>query len=153
VPDMLTGASFLTVVDLVPLVSIDLIVINPADQILLGRRRNRPAQGCWFVPGGRIHKLEKIAQAMIRISQSEIGISVSPDSARLLGVYDHIYDDNYQGVAGVSTHYVVLAYEYNLSNGDQVTPDDQHERFVWWDKEELLVSPDVHGNTKAYFSN
>jgi len=36
-----------------PLVSIDLIVHDRQRRVLLGWRRNWPAQGCWFVPGGR----------------------------------------------------------------------------------------------------
>lgn len=44
--------TFKTVVASTPLVSMDLIVRNKRDQVLLGLRTNRPAQGFWFVPGG-----------------------------------------------------------------------------------------------------
>ncbi len=47
---------FLKVIDAAPLVTIDLIIRNPKSDVLLGKRLNRPAQGFWFVPGGRIRK-------------------------------------------------------------------------------------------------
>ena len=49
-----------------PLVSIDLIVRNGKDQILVGLRTNEPAKGFWFVPGGRILKNERITEAFKR---------------------------------------------------------------------------------------
>ena len=60
---MLSNADFLTVVRLTPLVAIDLIVTDGNRRILLGHRRNRPAQGTWFVPGGRITKNETLDAA------------------------------------------------------------------------------------------
>ena len=46
---------FATVVRSTPLVSLDFIVENSRGEFLLGKRTNRPAQGYWFVPGGRVH--------------------------------------------------------------------------------------------------
>lgn len=66
---------FATVVRSAPLVSIDLVVVRNHSHILLGQRSNRPAQGYWFVPGGRIYKNETMQQATQRIAESEIGIT------------------------------------------------------------------------------
>jgi hypothetical protein len=41
---------------LAPLVSIDLIIRDNADRVLLGLRNNEPAKGYFFVPGGIILK-------------------------------------------------------------------------------------------------
>ena len=49
---------FATVVRSTPLVSLDFIVENSRGEFLLGKRTNRPAQGYWFVPGGRVQKDE-----------------------------------------------------------------------------------------------
>ena len=88
---------------------------------------------------------------MGRISRNEVAHSVSPEQARLIGVYDHLYADNYLGRPGIGTHYVVLAYEVQLSDGQTVQPDDQHAELRFWAVEDLLNSDDVHENTKAYF--
>ncbi len=52
-----------------PLVSIDLVVRNARGEMLLGLRRNRPAQDYWFAPGGRIGKDERLADAFHRITR------------------------------------------------------------------------------------
>ena len=107
-PSVLKPEEFLRIVDATPLVSIDLIVRNERGEVLLGQRRNRPAQHCWFVPGGRIWKNERVQEALQRIAQRELGVALG--ATRLLGAYDHIYDDNFLGAPGVNTHYVVLGF-------------------------------------------
>lgn len=143
---------FLAVIDATPLVSIDLIVRNPQSEVLLGKRRNRPAQGFWFVPGGRIRKNERIAEALKRIVATEIGWVPSPEAIRFKGVYDHLYDDNFHAAAGIGTHYVVLAHEVTITADIRVTPDDQHAELRWWPRDRLMSSAGVHANTKAYFN-
>ena len=146
---MLNDTDFLRIVETTPLVSIDLILRNERGEVLLGRRANRPAQGMWFVPGGRIRKNERVAEALQRISQRELGVTIS--EAKLLGVYDHLYPDNFLGAPDVSTHYVVLGMEADWRAEWRLTADDQHEAFKWWTVAELLASTSVHENTKAYF--
>ncbi len=48
---MLDQKTFLTVVRSAPLVSVDMIVRDRDDRVLLGLRANQPARGWWFVPG------------------------------------------------------------------------------------------------------
>ncbi|HTD68228.1 MAG TPA: GDP-mannose mannosyl hydrolase [Candidatus Limnocylindria bacterium] len=148
---MLTDQDFLHIVDSTPLVSIDLILRNDRGEVLLGQRANRPAPGMWFVPGGRIRKNERVAEALQRISQRELGVTI-PD-ATLLGVFDHIYPDNFLGAPNVNTHYVVLGMAAELKEDLRVTPDDQHTELKWWTVTDLLASDSVHENTKAYFKS
>lgn len=150
---MIDQQNFLSIIDTTPLVSIDLILENNQGKILLGKRTNKPAMGFWFVPGGRIRKNETLDDAMQRISQTELGIRFSINDADLLGAYDHIYDDNFAGAEAINTHYVALAYQLSVSDGVILTADKQHSEMTWWDKKELLTSPAVHQNTKAYFHN
>ena len=146
---MLTDTDFLHIVQATPLVSIDLILRNERGEVFLGRRTNKPAQGLWFVPGGRIRKNERVAEALRRISTRELGVEIS--QAQLLGVFDHLYPDNFLGAPGVSTHYVVLGMEAKWPAGASVQADDQHDEFKWWTATEILASDAVHENTKAYF--
>lgn len=143
--------TFLRVVELTPLVSIDLIVFNEKGEVLLGFRRNRPAQDCWFVPGGKIMKDERIPAAIRRVSLAELGLELEPAGAKFKGVYEHLYPDNFAGVEGIGTHYVVLAHEFWLPTGARINGDAQHAELRWWSIAELLSSPAVHENTKAYF--
>jgi colanic acid biosynthesis protein WcaH len=145
--------AFLKIIGATPLVAIDLIVRNRRQEVLLDLRRNRPAQGCWFVPGGRIHKNERIAAARDRIARAEIGCPPPPADVRLRGVYEHLYDDNFLNVDGIGTHYVVLAYDIIAADGIRLFPDRQHTALEWWHLSRLMTSDAVHPNTKAYFAD
>ena len=142
--------TFRTVVRSAPLVSIDLVVINSQSQVLLGQRTNRPAQGFWFVPGGRILKNEAMAAAFLRLSKAELGFASELGDAEFLGVYEHFYTDNFSGT-DFSTHYVVLGYRLVHDLDLNSLPDAQHHSYRWFDVAELLASVQVHDNTKAYF--
>jgi colanic acid biosynthesis protein WcaH len=72
-PSQLEAESFAAVVRLTPLVSIDLIVRDRQERVLLGRRTHPPARGWWFVPGGRIRKDERLSDATARLLAEELG--------------------------------------------------------------------------------
>ena len=82
----LSNELFRSVVDSTPLISIDLVVLNSKGECLLGQRLNRPAQGNWFVPGGRILKNETLDAAFNRLTLEELGKVSARSDARLLGV-------------------------------------------------------------------
>lgn len=145
----LDNETFATVLDSTPLVSIDLIVRNLQDEILLGQRSNRPAQGYWFLPGGRILKNETLAAAFRRLTKAELGTVYDITNAKLLGPFDHIYNDSVLG-GQITTHYVAIAYEIDVENLVDL-PEVQHSAYQWLSQSELLDWPDVHDNTKAYF--
>lgn len=149
---MLPLETFKTVVASTPLVSIDLIVRDPQGRILLGQRNNRPAQGYWFVPGGRILKDETLQDALQRLLQMELGITTQPDTCSFLGVYQHFYPDNFSE-ASFSTHYVVLAYQLHITSAQLALPDVQHSAFLWLDVDTLLEHSKVHLHTKWYFQH
>lgn len=132
-----------------PLVSIDLIVRDAQNRVLLGWRTNEPARDCWFVPGGAIHKSESLDAAFARITRTELGIEQARRTARLIGVYEHFYNTNFAGAEGVGTHYVVLAHALQF-DGELAPADAQHSSFRWFSAEQALGDPQVHRYTKAY---
>lgn len=148
----LENQDFLQVVANSPLVSIDLIVKDERGRVLLGLRRNKPAQGYWFVPGGRIYKDERVAQALARIGVEELGMELNESSVRFLGVFEHLYPDNFAGKPDVSTHYIVLGCEVIPTVKFDQLPVSQHDDWRFWETGELLVNKEVHENTKAYFN-
>lgn len=151
----LDASVFCTVVDATPLVSIDLVVHGPESGVLLGLRKNRPAQNFWFVPGGRIHKNEGLDQAFLRLTREELGSPIARSACQSLGIYEHFYADSVFGKMGdgPSTHYVVLAYavpERMLKDGS--LPLQQHSKFRWWSVDDARQSHQVHAYTKAYLN-
>jgi colanic acid biosynthesis protein WcaH len=144
-------AEFAQVVRLTPLVSIDLVLRDPEGKVLVGLRTHEPAKGVWFVPGGRIEKDERLADAFARILLVETGLALPMAQSRLLGVYEHFYETNRFEAAGYGTHYVVIGRELQLDHRPAIRTDDQHSEIRWMRPDEILAAPDVHENTKAYF--
>jgi len=144
-------STFLQVIDSAPLVSIDLVILNEDNQALLGERLNKPAQGSWFVPGGRILKNESLDKAFERLTIEELGEAFTILEATLLGPFEHFYDENVFGDS-ISTHYVAIAYILRLSKPLTDLPHDiQHGKYKWFDIESLLIDKKVHKYTKWYF--
>ena len=142
---------FLQVVRDAPLVSVDLIVHDRAGAVLVGLRTSPPAKGFWFVPGGRIYKDERKADAFARIARAELGLELAEREARFLGVFEHLYPDNAGELPGFGTHYVVLGYEVRLPESLTTLPDAQHSAYRWLTPDALRADRQVHPNTKAYF--
>ncbi len=144
-------AHWLDVVARAPLVSIDLIVHDAAGRVLLGWRRNRPAQHSWFVPGGVVRKDESLDAAFARIAAGELGLALRRCDAQFVGVFEHRYPDNFAGVVSITTHYVVLAHRVLVDALPERPGDDQHGAFRAFAPREACADADVHPYTKAYF--
>lgn len=147
----LDNKTFANVIDSTPLISIDLVVKNELEQALLGLRVNKPAQGCLFVPGGRIQKNELVASAFSRLCIEELGLVETIANANYLGNFEHFYADSVFG-DNINTHYIVLAYEIQVEQERLRLPIKQHSDYVWLNIHELLYHPKVHQHSKWYFN-
>jgi colanic acid biosynthesis protein WcaH len=145
---MLNENIYKVVINSAPLISIDFIA-KQNNKVLLGRRRNKPAKGYFFTPGGRINKNETIQKAMIRIIKNELNIKLNK-KIKFIGVFEHFYKDSIFN--DVSTHYVNLAYEIEIDDIINL-PNDQHDLYQWFSIEELLINKKVHKNVKDYFKD
>ena len=145
---MLDDITFKTIIDSAPLISID-ILLKKDGKVLLGKRVNKPAQGYFFSMGGRVNKNEAIANAMARIAKNELNIELKY-IPKFIGVFEHFYDDSIY--KDVSTHYVNLAYEYEVKEVLNL-PTEQHNEYQWFSIDELLESKQVHKYVKDYFRN
>lgn len=147
---MLDLNAFKIVVDNTPLVSIDFIVKNSDNKILLGKRVNKPAQGFLFTLGGRVYKDEKLDDAKQRILKDELGLDIKNYTPKFIGVFEHFYNDSFVD-DNISTHYVNLAYEIQVSY-IQDLPKAQHNSYVWLSLNKLKNSNEVHKYVKDYFN-
>lgn len=136
-----------------PLVSIDLMVTRPGHhgrELLLGLRNNRPAQGWWFAPGGRIRKNEPMATALCRVAKDEIDLNLDwLNRVQLLGVWDHFYPDSAFDPE-ISTHYVNLPHALHLTaqEAEEVQPPFgqglQHQAWMWMPMAHATQDERVH---------
>ena len=142
---------WLQIVRTTPLISIDLLVRNLKNQVLLGLRRNQPARGYWFVPGGVVRKGEWLDDAFERVASAELNIQRSRSDSRFRGVYEHLYPQNFADEPGIGTHYIVLAYEILIEKTIPPLPREQHSDWQWFTPGALVQAPAVHENTARYF--
>ncbi|WP_133468575.1 GDP-mannose mannosyl hydrolase [Paraglaciecola marina] len=144
--------TFLTVIESTPLVSIDLIIENEHNEILLGNRINEPAKGFWFVPGGRVRKNESLRSAFERLTVDELGQTIEINDAKFFGAYDHFYSENIFDNK-CSTHYVALGYRiFKTQNFFNSLPiNKQHQNYKWVSVEQLIEDKNTHTYTKNYF--
>lgn len=148
---MLPLNTFKTIIENTPLVSIDFVVYNQKGEVLLGKRNNRPAQGCWFVPGGRIKKDELMSAAFKRLTKNELGVEFNISQAELIGPFEHLYVDNVSG-EDFSTHYIALGYRLIINDSLLSLPTEQHNQYIWLPETELLKHPNIHKHTLWYFN-
>jgi colanic acid biosynthesis protein WcaH len=131
-------------------VSVDLILINPSGRVGLGLRRNEPAKGYFYFPGGRIFKGERIEQTCGRVLQDELGVMRDPVPMTICGVNNWFFKANFAGAPGVSTHYVALAVKVSVTDDeiDQKAVQSQHKQFAWFTRAEIMANPQVHADVK-----
>ncbi len=84
---------------------------------------------------------------MERIAKNELDIKLK-FTPKFIGVFEHFYNDSI--FENVSTHYVNLAYEYEVDEIDNL-PMEQHNEYKWFAIDELLQSKQVHKYLKDYF--
>ncbi len=150
---LLADEVFAQVIAHAPLVAIDLLVEDKEQRVLLGWRKNPPAQSSWFVPGGRIRQNETLDQAFARITLAGLGREFDLEQSVFSVVYQHFYPDNFHGDAEESTHYIALAHR--LWAGDTVLSlsQSQHVQYRWAHPATIAIDPLVHAYTRAYFMN
>jgi len=151
---MISTSEFITVIENAPLVSVDLLVHNNKKQILVGKRVNNPAQGYWFVPGGRIRKNEPLQEAVIRLMKGELGVDHFSGSYTISGIYDHFYDTCFYPINPLitSTHYVSIGVNIELNEKD-INIDvflQQHSQHQWMFPNEIMNDEMVHPYTKDF---
>lgn len=143
----LSNDEFRKLIIMAPLVAIDLFVVNPKGQVLLGLRNNEPAQGTWYFPGGRILKGEYIQSAYERILHDEIGLDNLP-RPQYLGIVERMFTKPETGAAGIPTHYVTLTYSLLINSSEGLKPDSQHSHLAWFDSHQVFTADFVHPDVK-----
>ena len=155
----LSRNQFSNIVRKTPLISIDFCILR-GRKILLGKRLNPPAKNFYFVPGGRIYKLEKKENAIHRILMNELGFTIKNNNYKYLkdlGIYEHFYEENFLGNKDFSTHYIVIAYLIlfeSLIKNQQQKVLEQHSSYIWIDIDNFKKNyNEIHPYTLAYLKH
>lgn len=131
-----------------PIACVDAIVVRNGS-FLLVKRTNKPAQGAWWFPGGRVLKGEFLVDAVKRKVKEEIGLDVM--IKQNLGCKETLFPD---GPFGEPTHTINIVYLCSpLDSSKEIELDAQSEVFEWftnidhdWDPyvKEFLLSAGFH---------
>jgi colanic acid biosynthesis protein WcaH len=75
-----------------PIVSVEALIVMD-DSLLFLRRKNQPAKGEWWFPGGRIHIGESLEQALCREVKEETGLEIK--SYKFINVYSRVFSERH----------------------------------------------------------
>ncbi len=114
-PKRLPREEFDNIYSKVPRLCVEVIV--QTDQgIVLTKRIIPPGKGKWHIPGGTVLKGEKLAEAVQRVAQDELGTKV--EIKKLLGIIE--YSNKYQaGGHPFGVAYLVKPLTTNLRINEQ----------------------------------
>ncbi|MEM4522908.1 MAG: NUDIX domain-containing protein [Nitrososphaeria archaeon] len=101
-----------------PIPSVEAIVRN--DTILFLKRKNEPAKGQWWLPGGRIRKGESIEEALFRKIKEETGLTVT--EYKLVNVYSRVFPQR---------HDIAMVFLCKCSD-DEIRLNDEHTMFKFF---------------------
>ncbi|MFA5997302.1 MAG: NUDIX domain-containing protein [Candidatus Paceibacterota bacterium] len=114
------------ILNVMPFVCVDM-VIKKGDSFLLAKRTNKPAQGQWFFPGGRVLKNEKLEDAVHRKLKQETGLTGKIE--KTLGVGETMFPD---GPYGDSIHSVNVVFLVTPRNLGEIILDTQNNEYQWY---------------------
>ena len=100
----------------VPTLGVSGIVFNNQKQILLIRRNQPPAMGCWSIPGGKLEAGESLAEACQREIKEETGLDV--EVKNIVAVVERRVEGFY---------YVIIDFLALLVNEDNSQPIAQSD--------------------------
>jgi colanic acid biosynthesis protein WcaH len=134
-----------------PIPCVDLLVVDHGGRVLLHKRRNDPAKGQWWAPGGRVHKGELRAVAAKRKLSEEFGITGEHILPVELSTEDLMLPDGQGG----TSHVIATVYRIEVDSRAPLVLDAQSETAEWrtlrgWSVEDL--HPYVHKITSRVWS-
>ena len=129
------------IVQVMPISCVDLLIMDEADKVLLLLRRNAPALGQWWFPGGRVLFGESRYDAAKRKLHEECGLS----STRFqeMGTFDIVFDIE----SDTRAHSITTLFKVQVVIEHDVRLDDQSSEACWLTPHEWLgreLHPFVH---------
>jgi len=134
------------VYEVAPIFCVDILAVC-GGEFLLGLRTNEPEKGKWFLPGGRIFKMETFDQAVIRKAKEELGVRVTKKDFEFLKLGTVISKKTPFGDG--QFHAVIGVYKLNLKKKNAVKADTQHSDLRWFSKIQNNWHPYVKDAVRA----
>ena len=127
-----------TIISNVPIACVD-IAILVRGYVLLVKRKDKPAKGQWWLPGGRILKGELMQEASVRKAKEEVGIVCH--AGKIIHTAETIFED---GPCGISIHSINSCFLMKpITHSFWVTLDSHHEEYKWVNEITIDMNPYV----------
>jgi ADP-ribose pyrophosphatase YjhB (NUDIX family) len=104
------------IMSLMPIPSVEAMILKD-NALLFLKRKNNPARGQWWFPGGRMWKGETFKETLHREVKEETGLAI--EVIKLVGVYSRIFPDR---------HDVTIVFLCRCFD-DEVTLNNEHSQY------------------------
>ena len=115
------------IVAVMPIPCVDAVIVS-GGKFLLGKRSNKPAQGKWWLPGGRVRKGETLVKAIHRKVREETGFNTMR-IVRMLGTDQTMFS---KSAFGSSAHTINTVFLVTVPSRMLKRHDFQHQKFSWF---------------------
>jgi ADP-ribose pyrophosphatase YjhB (NUDIX family) len=128
---ILPESLFRQISQMIPIPCVDLLIQDSQERILLVKRKNEPAAGFWWFPGGRVWFNELRIDAARRKTREETGLEAKKIIE--IGTFDLIFSDVPTGIPshGITTLFQVFVIETSPKLDDQSSAAEWHSREEW----------------------
>ena len=109
----------------IPIICVDGIVLNKENQILFLKRLNEPEKDKWWFPGGRVVKNEKLSDSIVRKIKQET--SIDSKVVSIVGITETIFET---GPNKIPVHTINVTFLLEIVGGD-VQIDLDHSEYIW----------------------
>lgn len=119
---MIPKKEYSKIIEVLPILCVDVIIQNPAREFLLIKRANEPLKGQWWVIGGRVLKGETLKEAAKRKVKEEVGLEI--EIFKLVGYYEDAFETNPFGLE-TPLHSVSVVFRSVSDNKQKIKLDGQ----------------------------
>jgi colanic acid biosynthesis protein WcaH len=122
------------ILDVLPILCVDCVITHNGKCLLL-RRKNEPAKGQYWFPGGRVYKNEMIRYASQRKALEEVSLTCRFE--KIISIEETMFAR--QGDMTTDIHSVNVCCHLSALEVDNFKLDDTHDGFAWVNAEEAKM--------------
>jgi colanic acid biosynthesis protein WcaH len=135
-----SARNYAQVVQDLPICCVDIFVYNPnLKSYFLVLRKQKPVQGIWWYPGGRLFKGESFFECAQRKCKQEAGLDIEP--VIVLDSYSTIFPDSEWNC---QTHTINIAVFALCVQNELPDLDGNHEQWQWQPIDKWPEHPYLH---------
>ena len=137
---MIQKSVYQNIIEILPIICVDIIIRNRNDQYLLVNRMNEPMKDKWWVIGGRVLKGETITQAVFRKAREEAGLRLK--QAQAIGYFEALDQTDPFGRDN-QYHAISIVHEARISGDENIRLDSQSREWKFAESlpEEFIIKP------------